>query len=103
MEEAQSACSSPIITDWDWKDLPKPAASGAQVVDLKPFAYRRYDYRLKFTFTGAGTGIDTLVVTHDIQQSQRVLPALAKGPNTIHFQTGAAESTITIEANQNMD
>lgn len=87
----------------DWKDLAKPAASGPQTVDLKPLAYRRYDYRLKFVLSGAGTGIDKLAISHDIQHSQRALPALDKGANTIHIQTGAPESTITIEANQNLD
>ena len=66
---------------------------------MKPFAYRRYDYRLKFTLSGAGTGLNTLVLSHDIQHSQRALPALDKGANTIHFSTGPAESTVTIEAN----
>ncbi len=85
----------------DWKSLPKPAASGAQTVDLKPFVCRRYDYQLRFSLTGAGTGLGSLTIAHDIQHSQRALPALAQGANTIHFSAGAQESTVTVEANSN--
>jgi len=81
----------------DWKEVAKVAASGEQSVDLKPRVLRRYDYRLKFTLKGAGTGLDALKITHDIQHSQRPLPALAQGSNTITFSAAPPEGTITVE------
>lgn len=81
----------------DWKPLTTVTKPGEQRIDLKPYVFRRYDYRLKFTLHGAGTGLDGLVVTHDIQHSQRPLPALVQGANTIRLGSGPAEGTITIE------
>ncbi|MBA3708043.1 MAG: hypothetical protein H0W83_04370 [Planctomycetes bacterium] len=80
----------------DWRELAKPAA-GAQEIDLKSFAFRRYDYRLRFAFEGAGASITPPLITHDIQHSQRPLPALGQGENTIAFSAGPDEGTITIE------
>ncbi|MBA3708459.1 MAG: hypothetical protein H0W83_06545 [Planctomycetes bacterium] len=85
----------------DWKELPAASAGAANTVDLKPLIYRRYDYRLRFTLTGAGTGLDALTISHDIQNSQRALPALSAGVNTIHVAAGAQESTITLEGSTN--
>lgn len=81
----------------DWKDVAKLDAAGGHSIDLGPHVYRRYDYRIRFTLTGAGTSIDALTLTHDIQHSQRVLPALDKGTNTITFSAGPAEGTVTVE------
>ncbi len=81
----------------DWKPLAEFTASGAQRVDLKPLVLRRYDYRLKFALHGTGTGLDALRITHDIQHSQRPLPALVQGGNTISFSAGPSEGTVTIE------
>ncbi len=81
----------------DWKELAKVSASGAQKIDLTPSVLRRYDYRLKFTLNGKSTGLDSLKLTHDIQHSQRALPALDKGENKITFSAGAQEGTISIE------
>ena len=85
----------------DWKDVTKVTASGEQTVDLKPLVYRRYEYRLKLTLKGAGTGLNSLKITHDIQNSQRALPALAQGANTITFSAGPQEGTISIEGSVN--
>ena len=81
----------------DWKDVTKITQNGAQTIDLKQLVYRRYDYRLKLTLKGKGTGLDSLKLTNDIQHSQRVLPAIAQGSNTITASAGPAEGTITIE------
>ncbi|MBI3876562.1 MAG: hypothetical protein HY300_11545 [Verrucomicrobia bacterium] len=81
----------------DWKPLAEFTASGAQRVDLKPLVLRRYDYRLKFALHGVGTGLDSLRIAHDIQHSQRPLPALVQGNNTISFSAGPSEGTVTIE------
>lgn len=81
----------------DWKDVTKVTQSGTQQIDLKQLCYRRYDYRLKLTLKGQGTGVNGLKLTHDIQHSQRVLPALGQGSNTITASAGPAEGTITIE------
>jgi hypothetical protein len=80
----------------DWKDVAKITDSGDKTIDLKKFVFLRYDYRLKFVFKGKGTGLDALKITHDIQHSQRPLPALDKGENKLHFSAGT-EGTVTIE------
>jgi hypothetical protein len=80
----------------DWKPLTKLMAAGEQRVDLKPFVYRRYDYRLKLVLNGKGTGLDAIKITHPIQHSQRPLPALAAGVNKISFSADD-EGTITVE------
>src|SRR4030095_7509186 len=41
----------------DWKSIATHKATGEQRADLKPFVFRRYDYRLKFVLTGRGTGL----------------------------------------------
>lgn len=81
----------------EWKEVTTVTAPGEQRVDLKPLVFRRYDYRLRFVLKGKGTGLDALRISHDIQHSQRPLPALAQGSNTITFSAGPQEGTITIE------
>jgi hypothetical protein len=76
----------------DWKEL---AVSGSEI-DLSPLVLRRYDYRL--TFKGV---LQSLRIEHDIQNSQRALPALGAGKNTLSFTAGPAESTITVEGSTN--
>ena len=77
--------------------LTRADASGIQSVDLTPLIRRRYDYRLKFELGGAGTGLAAVRIGHDLQHSQRVLPVLAQGENTIRCSVGAPEGTITLE------
>jgi hypothetical protein len=76
----------------DWKDVP---VTGSEI-DLGPFVFRRYDYRL--TLKGA---LESLRIVQDIQNSQRTLPALAAGRNTLTFSAGSAEGTITVEGATN--
>ena len=57
----------------DWKDLARATATGPQKIDLKPLVFRRYDYRLKFTFVGKGTG-------RAIHQGQRTTFNIRSGP-----------------------
>ncbi|HEX4793222.1 MAG TPA: hypothetical protein VH370_05490 [Humisphaera sp.] len=85
----------------DWKPLATINDGGEQTIDLTPLVFRRYDYRLKFQLKGSGTGLDLLAVHHDIQHSQRPLPALDQGENHIHFAAGPREGTITILASTN--
>jgi len=85
----------------DWKEIAKADKSGEQKVDLKPFAYLRYDYRLKFELKGKGTGLDALKIAHDVLHSQAPLPALTEGANTITFSAGPQEGTITYEGSLN--
>jgi hypothetical protein len=82
----------------DWKEVAKLTASGEQALELKALVYRRYDYRLKIVAKGSGSGVQSLSFAHTIQHSQRALPALAQGDNTIRFSAGAAEGTVTLEA-----
>lgn len=79
----------------DWKEIAR--ASSPQKIDLKPLVFRRYDYRLKFELRGPGAGLESLRLAHDVQHSQRALPALDKGSNTITFSAGTQEGTVTIE------
>jgi hypothetical protein len=81
----------------DWNDLGTVTMSGPTTIDLSPQVYRRYDYRLRLTLYGSGCGIDKLMISHDVQHSQRALPALGQGANTVTLGLGAAEGTITIE------
>jgi hypothetical protein len=83
----------------DWRHVGTIDASGAREIDLKPLVYRRYDYRLRLTLAGAGTRIDGLKLTHDVQHSQRALPALGQGDNRITFAAGRQEGTITVQGN----
>jgi hypothetical protein len=85
----------------DWREVTRVTSPGARRVDLSPLVRRRYDYRLKFEFRGAGTGLDALKVAHDIQHSQRPLPALGPGVNTITFSAGPPEGTVTVEGAAN--
>jgi hypothetical protein len=86
----------------DWQPLAEIVAAGKQQIDLTGRVLRRYDYRLKFELAGAGTGLEALRLVHDIQHSQRALPALDAGKNTIAFRAGPAEGTITIEGATNL-
>jgi hypothetical protein len=87
----------------DWKELAKVTESGEQTIDLKPLVLRRYDYRLRFVVKGEGTGLDSLEVAHAIQCSQRALPALTEGKNTLTFSAGPQEGTVTLEGTSNPD
>ena len=82
----------------DWKEVAAVTAADAQKIDLKKFILRRYDYRLKFELA-KGSTIESLAIVNDIQHSQRPLPALDRGDNTITFSAGPQTSTITYEAN----
>ena len=86
----------------DWREVARIDASGPQRIDLSKLILRRYDYRLRLVFQGAGTGLDGLRFRHDIQHSQRPLPALDKGENTISFAAGPQEGTITIEGSSDV-
>src|SRR6266436_5769606 len=81
----------------DWKQIGKFTASGEQPLDLSPYVLRRYDYRLRFILQGTGTGLQRLKLRHDIQHSQRALPALDQGNNTISFSAGRHEGAVTVE------
>jgi hypothetical protein len=80
-----------------WKPIASVTSAGEQTVDLDDLVFRRLDYRLKFELIGKGTGIDALRIVHDLQHSQRALPALDAGPNKITFAAGPAEGTVTVE------
>jgi hypothetical protein len=86
----------------DWKPVGKITSAGEEKLDLTSLIRRRYDYRLRFTLKGKGTGMEALTISNDIQHSQRPLPALDKGPNHITFSAGPQESTITVEANNSL-
>jgi hypothetical protein len=81
----------------DWKEVTSIDKAGPQKIDLKSFVLRRYDYRLRFVLSGTGTGLERLNITNTLQCSQRALPTLTKGDNTITFSAGPAEGTVTIE------
>jgi hypothetical protein len=87
----------------DFKPVQKIDKSGDQTIDLKKLVFRRYDYQLKFELNGAGTGLDTLRISNDIQHSQAPLPIIVEGENTITFNAGAQEGTVTYEGNMAPD
>ena len=86
----------------DWKEIARLTASAAKRVDISSLVLRRYDYRLKFILRGRGTGLEALRIIHDVQHSQRPLPALDRGTNTITFSAGPAEGTVTVEASNSL-
>jgi hypothetical protein len=81
----------------DWRDVATLDKSGPQELDLTSFCRRRYNYRLRLVRNGAS--MTAAKITHDIQCSQRALPILDRGDNTITFSVGAQEGTVTIEGN----
>jgi hypothetical protein len=85
----------------DWKDIDKIDHGGSVSVDIKSAVHRRYNYRLRLTLSGSGTRIESLKILHDVQHSQRALPALDKGKNVITFAAGPQEGTLTIQGNTN--
>ena len=87
----------------DWKEVARLTAAGTKRLDVTPLVLRRYDYRLKFELHGRGTGLEALRIRHDVQHSQRPLPALDKGVNTITFAAGPPEGTVTVEASNSLD
>jgi hypothetical protein len=86
----------------DWRNVAIIEKTGKKQVDAKSLVFRRYDGRVKFELMGAGTGLNALKLSHDIQHSQRALPALGQGKNTITCTAGPAEGTITIEGSTNL-
>jgi hypothetical protein len=82
----------------DWKDVATLSSSGRQTVDLSPLVLRRYDYRLRLVLTGKGTGLQQVSAVHDFSHSQRALPALGQGRNTVTVSAGPAEGTVTWQA-----
>jgi hypothetical protein len=81
----------------DWKDVGAAGPSGPWIIDLSPHVLRRYDYRLRITLSGNGTALRAIAIHHDIQHSQRPLPALLAGDNRILFHAGAPEGTVSME------
>jgi len=79
----------------DWKEIAR--GSSTQDVDLTALVLRRYDYRLRFELKGKDAALQALSIRHDIQNSQRALPALDAGKNTIRFSAGPDEGTVTVE------
>ncbi len=86
----------------DWKELATLSEAGGKEIDLGDLVFRRYDYRVKFELKGKGTALQALRFGHDIQHSQRPLPALAQGVNTITFSAGPPEGTVTVEGSTNL-
>ncbi len=81
----------------DWTPIASVEESGKQDIDIQKNCLRRYDYRLRVILEGKGTGLDALRIAHDIQCSQRALPNLGAGDNTISFSAGPQEGTVTVE------
>jgi len=81
----------------DWQEIISFDKSGDQTVDLSKLVFRRYDYRLRILLEGKNTGLEKLAISHEIQCSQRALPALDRGENRISFSAGPQEGTFTIE------
>ena len=84
-----------------WKEIYSAAAGKVfkYTVDLRPFIHRLYDYWIRIDIQGDGTHLNSLRAEHDTQHSQRALPALVQGDNTIHFSSGPPQGTFTIEGN----
>jgi len=86
-----------------WKEVAAITSPGPQTLDLTELVWRRYNYLLKFELKGGGTGLNRLKIANEIQHSQRALPALEQGSNTLTFSAGAPEGTITVEGTTDPD
>ena len=86
----------------DWRELPRIDRSGREKIALGKLILRRYDYRLRLVLDGAGTELTGLAFHHAIQHSQRPLPALAAGDNSITFSAGPPEGCVTIEGSSDL-
>ena len=85
----------------DWKEVARISRTvGKTKIDLSKLVLRRYDYRLKVEVKNAK--LVGLKITHDVQHSQRPLPALTQGENTVTFSAASPEGTVTIEASANL-
>jgi hypothetical protein len=84
----------------DWKKLKTIVDAGKVVVDLKKEVFARYDYQVKLEL-GGDAGLERVYVKHDVQHSQRALPALGQGENTISFSSGN-EGTVTVEGSTDL-
>lgn len=82
----------------DWT----PIATAAGEIELSPRILRRYDYRVRIELRGQGAGLSGVRFVHDVQHSQRALPAFDQGKNTVTFSAGPAEGTITLEGSVNL-
>jgi hypothetical protein len=80
----------------DWNKIKTITNAGKHTIDLKPELFARYDYQVKLDVGGHDTALNRIYVRHDVQHSQRALPALAQGENTITFSSGN-EGTVTVE------
>ncbi len=81
-----------------WQEVASLDTSGPQKIDLQKFVLRRYDYLLRLVLSGQGTGLQSLKLANVIQCSQRALPTLVQGENSLTFTAGSQEGTITIDA-----
>ncbi len=81
----------------DWKEVWRLDKTGSfrEEVDLGRKVLRRYDYYVKLVLEG-DVRLDALELENDIQHSQRALPALAQGTNTITVSAGEPTDTVTI-------
>ena len=91
--------SASVNNGLDWKEIATVERTASRTIDFSKLVLRRYDYRLKIEITGAR--LTQLRITHDVQHSQRPLPALVEGKNTITFSADKPEGTVTIEASVN--
>lgn len=86
----------------DWSSVGELRNDGEIAIDLGPHILRRYDYRVRVLLNGADTSVAALRFRHDVQHSQRPLPALAQGVNTVTFSAGPQEGTVTIEGSTDL-
>lgn len=86
----------------DWTELVKLDKPGEQKIDLKPYVFNKYDYRVRLEFAGADAGLDGLKFANDFQHSQAPLPIITEGENKLTFSAdGVAEGTVTVQGNMN--
>jgi hypothetical protein len=66
-------------------------------LDTSKAIFRRYAYRVKLELTGAGAGLTDLILKSEVQVSQRALPILTKGSNTVTVMAEPGRNTMTME------
>ena len=81
----------------DFAPLPTITTAGEFSIPLGAEIIRRYCYHLRLELSGADARLESLGIESEVQCSQRALPTLARGDNTITVTAGPPVSTVTLE------
>ncbi|NQT21319.1 MAG: hypothetical protein HQ592_16555 [Planctomycetes bacterium] len=93
----QLAVSYSTNNGLDFAPLSTITTAGEFSIPLGAEIIRRYCYHLRLELSGADARLEGLRIESEVQCSQRALPTLARGDNTITVTAGPPVSTVTLE------